>query len=94
MTTVVAKRFRTHPLSFFKGGAVVTVTKQNGHILIYKDVKYVLEYITAVLAKGKGIESIHVNETLAWTMLKPDALFEPVAKPRKLVPIAEYRKAA
>ena len=94
MTTVVAKRFRTHPLSFFKGGAVVTVTKKCGHILIYKDVKYVLEYITSVLAKGKNIETIHVNETLAWTYQRPGELFQPAAKQRKLVPIAEYRKAA
>lgn len=93
MAQYVATKFRTHPLSFIRGGATIIIETSSRDARVYDKVKYPLNYISAALAKSTDIENIYVNNELVWSA-KEQLPKQELPKQRKLVPLSSYRKAA
>lgn len=84
----VATKFRTHPLSHVGGGCIVITTLINGESYIYDKCHYPLQYIEELLARNKFVVRIYVDNEVVW-----DAN-DQVRKPRNLVPVEKFMKAA
>lgn len=98
MARYVPTQFRTHPLSYMKGGCTIRIIKMTGEETDYDKVKYPLDYITAALLNDKDIVTIHLDGKPVWTKdINGDIkwnLSKEEPKKRKLVPLAAYKMAA
>jgi hypothetical protein len=66
----VKPEFRSHPLSQIPGGSTVTVTKRDGTVLEYTDVKYPQKYFAKM--NLKDVTKVQIGSTVVYEYSSKD----------------------